>query len=135
VTYVTSVLIFRLRMSFFWYQIFLVLVGILVNIAIVNPYFIILMIVLGFCYYGVTIVYLKTSRNVKRLEAISKSFLYFQTHRQLTNSLILYQVQTNIVAFWLMTNLKGVTTQKITIEPSLLGKPKVLLSSISWKLN
>jgi hypothetical protein len=38
----------------------------------VNPYFIVLMVVLGFCYYGVTIVYLKTARNVKRLEGISK---------------------------------------------------------------
>lgn len=57
-------------------QVFLVLVGILVNIAIVNPYFIILMAVLGFCYYGVTLVYLKTSRNVKRLEAITRSPVY-----------------------------------------------------------
>jgi F0F1-type ATP synthase assembly protein I len=68
---VTSVLILRLKIPFFR-QIFLVLVGILVNIAIVNPYFIIMMIFLGFCYYGVTTVYLRTSRNVKRLEAISK---------------------------------------------------------------
>ncbi|PNF43102.1 Cystic fibrosis transmembrane conductance regulator [Cryptotermes secundus] len=57
-------------------QVFLVLVGILVNIAIVNPYFIVLMILLGFCYYGVTSVYLKTSRNVKRLEAITRSPVY-----------------------------------------------------------
>ena len=48
------------------------MIGLLTNIAIVNPYFIVLMVVLAFCYYGVTNVYLKTSRNVKRLEGISK---------------------------------------------------------------
>jgi Flp pilus assembly protein TadB len=53
-------------------QILLVLIGILVNIILVNTYFMIPMAVLGFCYYGVTIVYLRTSRNVKRLEGISK---------------------------------------------------------------
>jgi F0F1-type ATP synthase assembly protein I len=49
-----------------------VLIGLLTNIAIVNPYFIVLMVILAFCYYGVTNVYLKTSRNVKRLEGTSK---------------------------------------------------------------
>jgi hypothetical protein len=48
------------------------MIGLLTNIAIVNPYFIVLMVILAFCYYGVTNVYLKTSRNVKRLEGISK---------------------------------------------------------------
>ncbi|PSN33294.1 hypothetical protein C0J52_21150, partial [Blattella germanica] len=57
-------------------QVFFVLIGILVNIAIVNPYFIILMVFLGICYYGVTTVYLSTSRNVKRLEGITRSPVY-----------------------------------------------------------
>ncbi|XP_069685044.1 ATP-binding cassette sub-family C member 4-like isoform X2 [Periplaneta americana] len=65
-------------------QVFLVLIGILVNIAIVNPYFIIAMVVLGFCFYGVTKVYLATSRNVKRLEGITRSPVYSHLSDTLT---------------------------------------------------
>jgi F0F1-type ATP synthase assembly protein I len=79
-------------------QVFLVLVGILVNIAIVNPYFILLMILLGFCYYGVTAVYLRTSRNVKRLEAISKSSFNFKLAK-IANEVL-------VVTFWLMTKTR-----------------------------
>ncbi|XP_021915794.1 multidrug resistance-associated protein 4-like isoform X2 [Zootermopsis nevadensis] len=65
-------------------QVFLVLIGILTNIAIVNTYFILPMVVLGFCYYGVTIVYLRTSRNVKRLEGTTRSPVYSHLSDTLT---------------------------------------------------
>ncbi|KAJ9598064.1 hypothetical protein L9F63_026831, partial [Diploptera punctata] len=57
-------------------QIFLVLFGLLVNIAIVNPIFIVAMVILGVLYYLVTTVYLRTSRNVKRLEGTTRSPVY-----------------------------------------------------------
>lgn len=53
-------------------QIFLSLGGIVIVIAIVNPLFLLPTMVLGVIFYQLRTFYLKTSRNVKRLEAISK---------------------------------------------------------------
>jgi len=53
-------------------QIFLALAGIVIVIAIVNPLFLIPTVVLGIIFYQLRTFYLKTSRDVKRLEAISK---------------------------------------------------------------
>lgn len=53
-------------------QIFLALGGIVIVIAIVNPLFLIPTVVLGIIFYQLRTFYLKTSRNIKRLEAISK---------------------------------------------------------------
>ncbi|XP_060650132.1 LOW QUALITY PROTEIN: probable multidrug resistance-associated protein lethal(2)03659 [Drosophila nasuta] len=57
-------------------QIFLTLAGVLVVICITNPYFMILTVVLGFVFYQIREFYLKTSRDVKRLEAVSRSPIY-----------------------------------------------------------
>lgn len=53
-------------------QIFLALGGIVIVIAIVNPLFLIPTLVLGIIFYQLRTFYLKTSRDVKRMEAISK---------------------------------------------------------------
>lgn len=53
-------------------QIFLSLFGIVVVIAVVNPLYLIPTLLLAIVFYYLRIFYLKTSRNVKRLEAISK---------------------------------------------------------------
>lgn len=53
-------------------QIFLSLFGIVVVIAFVNPWFLLPTLILAVIFYRLRIFYLKTSRNVKRLEAISK---------------------------------------------------------------
>ena len=53
-------------------QIFLALAGIVVVIAIVNPWYVLATAVLGLIFYFLRSFYLNTSRDVKRLEAISK---------------------------------------------------------------
>lgn len=52
-------------------QIFLSLFGIVVVIAVVNPLYLVPTLLLAIIFYYLRTFYLKTSRNVKRLEAIS----------------------------------------------------------------
>ncbi|XP_017062180.1 probable multidrug resistance-associated protein lethal(2)03659 [Drosophila ficusphila] len=57
-------------------QIFLTLFGIIVVICITNPYYLILTLVLAVIFYYIREFYLKTSRDVKRLEAVARSPIY-----------------------------------------------------------
>ncbi|KAH8359400.1 hypothetical protein KR093_006524 [Drosophila rubida] len=57
-------------------QIFLNLTGIIVVICITNPYYILLTLGLGIIFYYIREFYLKTSRDVKRLEAVARSPIY-----------------------------------------------------------
>ncbi|CAD6992119.1 probable multidrug resistance-associated protein lethal(2)03659 [Ceratitis capitata] len=57
-------------------QIFLSLFGIVVVIAIVNPLFLLPTAILAVFFYYLRSFYLKTSRDVKRLEAITRSPIY-----------------------------------------------------------
>ncbi|EDW59850.1 probable multidrug resistance-associated protein lethal(2)03659 [Drosophila virilis] len=57
-------------------QIFLLLAGVLVVICITNPYYLLLTFVLGIIFYYIREFYLKTSRDVKRLEAVARSPIY-----------------------------------------------------------
>lgn len=57
-------------------QIFLTLAGVVVVICITNPYFLILTFVLGIVFYYIREFYLKTSRDIKRLEAVARSPIY-----------------------------------------------------------
>ncbi|TDG43887.1 hypothetical protein AWZ03_009693 [Drosophila navojoa] len=65
-------------------QIFLALGGIVIVIAIVNPLFLIPTVVLGIIFYQLRTFYLKTSRNIKRLEAITRSPIYSHMTASLT---------------------------------------------------
>lgn len=71
-------------------QIFLSLGGIVTVIAIVNPLFLLPTMVLGVIFYQLRTFYLKTSRNVKRLEAISKynTVKLFTDHESKQNLII-----------------------------------------------
>jgi ATP-binding cassette, subfamily C (CFTR/MRP), member 4 len=53
-------------------QIFLSLLGIVVVVGIVNPYFLIPTVFMGILFYYMRIFYLLTSRSIKRMEATSK---------------------------------------------------------------
>lgn len=53
-------------------QIFLSLFGIVAVISVVNPLYLLPTLLLAIIFYNLRTFYLKTSRNVKRLEAISK---------------------------------------------------------------
>ncbi|XP_023166430.2 probable multidrug resistance-associated protein lethal(2)03659 [Drosophila hydei] len=57
-------------------QIFLTLAGVIVVICITNPYYLILTFALGVIFYYLREFYLKTSRDVKRLEAVARSPIY-----------------------------------------------------------
>ncbi|KAH8382740.1 hypothetical protein KR009_005071, partial [Drosophila setifemur] len=57
-------------------QIFLVLIGIIIVICITNPYYLILTMALFVIFYYIREFYLKTSRDVKRLEAVARSPIY-----------------------------------------------------------
>ncbi|XP_041448153.1 probable multidrug resistance-associated protein lethal(2)03659 isoform X2 [Drosophila obscura] len=65
-------------------QIFLALAGIVIVIAIVNPLFLIPTVVLGIIFYQLRTFYLKTSRDVKRMEAITRSPVYSHLAASLT---------------------------------------------------
>ncbi|EDW78164.1 uncharacterized protein Dwil_GK24852 [Drosophila willistoni] len=65
-------------------QIFLSLAGIVIVIAIVNSLFLIPTIILGLIFYQLRTFYLKTSRDVKRLEAITRSPIYSHLAASLT---------------------------------------------------
>lgn len=53
-------------------QIFSVMTGILTMVAVVNPWMMVLMVVLGGLFQMIRKYYLKTAQNIKRLEGISK---------------------------------------------------------------
>lgn len=55
-------------------QILLLMVGSLVLVALVNPYFLIPVAVLGFVFYLLRIIFLRSSKNIKRLEGMSKYY-------------------------------------------------------------
>ncbi|KAH8278915.1 hypothetical protein KR018_011001 [Drosophila ironensis] len=57
-------------------QIFLFLTGIIVVICITNPYYLLLSLGLAVTFYFIREFYLKTSRDVKRLEAVARSPIY-----------------------------------------------------------
>ncbi|XP_043656548.1 probable multidrug resistance-associated protein lethal(2)03659 [Drosophila teissieri] len=65
-------------------QIFLALAGIVIVIAIVNPLFLIPTVILGIIFYQLRTFYLKTSRDVKRMEAITRSPVYSHLAASLT---------------------------------------------------
>lgn len=58
-------------------QIFLQLFGIIIVIAVVNYYFIIPTFIVGVIFYYLRSYYLSSSRNIKRIEATSKSSYLF----------------------------------------------------------
>lgn len=53
-------------------QIFLSLAGIVLVVAVVNPYFMIPTVVIGIIFYYLRKFYLLSSRNIKRMEATSE---------------------------------------------------------------
>ncbi|XP_005190478.1 probable multidrug resistance-associated protein lethal(2)03659 [Musca domestica] len=57
-------------------QIFLALLGIVIVLAIVNPWYILATVIMFVIFYFLRSFYLKTSRDVKRLEAITRSPIY-----------------------------------------------------------
>ncbi|KAJ8713564.1 hypothetical protein PYW07_013934 [Mythimna separata] len=54
-------------------QIFMVMMGILVMVAIVNPYMLLTTAVCAIFMYGLTVVYLSTAQAIKRVEGVSRS--------------------------------------------------------------
>lgn len=58
-------------------QIILSMFGALIVSCIVNPLLLIPIGVISFIFYWIRKIYLKTSKNIKRLEGISKSFIMF----------------------------------------------------------
>ncbi|XP_030373816.1 probable multidrug resistance-associated protein lethal(2)03659 [Scaptodrosophila lebanonensis] len=65
-------------------QIFLALLGIVVVLCIVNPWYILFTAILVVIFYFLRTFYLKTSRDVKRLEAITRSPIYSHLGASLT---------------------------------------------------
>ncbi|XP_073846051.1 multidrug resistance protein 5 isoform X1 [Musca autumnalis] len=57
-------------------QIFLAILGIVVVLCIVNPWYLLATAILGVIFYFMRSFYLNTSRDVKRLEAITRSPIY-----------------------------------------------------------
>lgn len=56
-------------------QIGLTLLGIIVVVAVVSPWLMLPTFIVGIVFYLLRIFYLRTSRNIKRLEGVSKSYL------------------------------------------------------------
>lgn len=54
------------------------MVGSLVLVTVVNPYFLIMVAVIGTLFLLMRHVFLKSSKNIKRLEGISKCFVAYK---------------------------------------------------------
>ncbi|XP_061393047.1 probable multidrug resistance-associated protein lethal(2)03659 [Musca vetustissima] len=65
-------------------QIFLSLFGIVAVLSVVNPLYLLPTFILAIIFYNLRTFYLKTSRNVKRLEAITRSPIYSHLGASLT---------------------------------------------------
>ncbi|XP_073845798.1 probable multidrug resistance-associated protein lethal(2)03659 isoform X2 [Musca autumnalis] len=65
-------------------QIFLLLFGIMAVISVVNPFYLLPTSILAIIFYKLRTFYLKTSRDVKRLEAITRSPIYSHLGASLT---------------------------------------------------
>ncbi|XP_044588303.1 probable multidrug resistance-associated protein lethal(2)03659 isoform X2 [Cotesia glomerata] len=63
-------------------QIIMMMVGSLVIVCVVNPIFIVPLVIIAFIFYWIRKVYLKTSKNVKRLEGMMRSPVF--THLNTT---------------------------------------------------
>lgn len=70
-------------------QIGLSLLGIIVVVATVSPWLMVPTVIIGIIFYLLRIFYLKTSRNVKRLEGVSKYFLLVHLNHKFTFFFIL----------------------------------------------
>lgn len=51
--------------------------GLIIVTTVVNPYFLIPVLILGILFIYIQRVYLKTSKNVKRLEGVGESIIFF----------------------------------------------------------
>lgn len=71
-------------------QIGLALVGIIIVVAIVNPWLMIPTVLIGFIFYLLRNFYLATSRSVKRLEGVSK-FLFYCLFELCNRDVMLFQ--------------------------------------------
>ncbi|KAL5274290.1 ABCC4 family protein [Megaselia abdita] len=65
-------------------QIFLSLFGIVIVVAVVNPLFLIPTLVLAVIFYYLRVFYLKTSRDIKRIEGVTRSPIYSHLGASLT---------------------------------------------------
>lgn len=59
------------------------IIAIMVLVSIVNVYFIIPTVIMGFVLYGFRYIYISTSRNIKRVESISRSPIFAHTNATL----------------------------------------------------
>lgn len=58
-------------------QIFAVMIGILVQVLIINWWTIFPMFIMGFFYWQIRNIFLKTAQDMKRFEGASKSFVIY----------------------------------------------------------
>lgn len=74
----------KIYKKIFPYQQFVLeILAIMVLVSIVNIYFIIPTVIMGFVLYGFRFVYVSASRNIKRVESITRSPIYAHTNATL----------------------------------------------------
>lgn len=59
-------------------QVYLVMSGILLQVAIINWWMIFPMMIMGFCFYQVQQFYISAARGVKRLEGTSEYLIFIE---------------------------------------------------------
>lgn len=81
-------------------QHFLTIFGVIIVTCIVNPYFLIPIILLGLLFYYLRIYYLKTSSSLKRLEATTRSPIYTHLSASLNglSTIRAFQAETTLIA-------------------------------------
>lgn len=73
-------------------QIFLSLAGIVVVVAVVNPYFMIPTVIIGIIFYYLRKFYLLSSRNIKRMDATSELPYFSYILKFISNNLLSFQL-------------------------------------------
>lgn len=81
-------------------QIFLQLFGIIIVVAIVNYLFLIPTVIIGIIFYFLRNFYLKSSRNIKRMEATSEFNISDYLLHYLTNIFRIKQLDHQFIRIW-----------------------------------
>lgn len=102
-------------------QTFLQLAGILIVVLFVNYYFIIPTVILAIIFYCLRAYYMSSSRNIKRMEAISKSIAFIFDLKKFNEKISQPVLARSPIYSYLSASLNGLSTiRAFGVQPILV---------------